>query len=193
MKRALHGLLFFLGSLPSAGFNKNPLGPSLSTGATGSSGAVGTTSSETQVSSGGSSGPNATTGVVKDSFASAASSGAAGVQGGPKTARPSYGGRGSAGSAGRTSSTTGGSVRGYSESRTREERDDHSRQGDRPRDNRNMPGAGYPDSQQIFVGNLPHTVTEEDLKALFGDYGEVSSMENAILQGLLIHNTAHVA
>jgi len=168
------------GSLPSAGFNKNPLGPSLSTGATGSSGAAGTTSSETQVSSAGGSGPNATTGVVKDSFASAASSGAAGVQGGPKTARPSYGGRGSAGSAGRTSSTTGGSVRGYSESRTREERDDHSRQGDRPRDNRNMPGAGYPDSQQIFVGNLPHTVTEEDLKALFGDYGEVIEIRISI-------------
>ena len=178
---------FFLGSLPSAGFNKNPLGPSLSTGATGSSGAVGTTSSEPQVSSTGGSGPNATTGVVKDSFASAASSGAASVQGGPKTARPSYGGRGSAGSAGRPSSTAGGSVRGYSESRTRDERDDHSRLGgDRPRDNRNMPGAGYPDSQQIFVGNLPHTVTEEDLKSLFGDYGEVSPMENAILQGLQI-------
>ena len=49
---------------------------------------------------------------------------------------------------------------------------------DRPdvdrRERRDMPGSGYPDSQQIFVGNIPHTVTEEALKDFFGEYGEVS-------------------
>ena len=38
-------------------------------------------------------------------------------------------------------------------------------------------GAGsaqYPDTQQLFVGNLPHNCTEQDLEILFGKYGKVS-------------------
>lgn len=31
----------------------------------------------------------------------------------------------------------------------------------------------YPDSQQVFVGNLPHTMSEKDLKDYFGDWGTV--------------------
>lgn len=31
----------------------------------------------------------------------------------------------------------------------------------------------YPDSQQVFVGNLPHTMSEKDLKEYFGDWGTV--------------------
>ena len=38
-------------------------------------------------------------------------------------------------------------------------------------------GAGsaqYPDTQQLFVGNLPHNCTEQDLETLFGKYGKVN-------------------
>ena len=38
-------------------------------------------------------------------------------------------------------------------------------------------GAGsaqYPDTQQLFVGNLPHNCTEQDLEILFGKYGKVN-------------------
>ena len=31
----------------------------------------------------------------------------------------------------------------------------------------------YPDSQQVFVGNLPHTMSEKDLKEYFGEWGTV--------------------
>ena len=31
----------------------------------------------------------------------------------------------------------------------------------------------YPDSQQLFVGNLPHNCTESDLESLFSQFGKV--------------------
>lgn len=34
----------------------------------------------------------------------------------------------------------------------------------------------YPDSQQLFVGNLTHSITEEDLKQYFQQYGNVLDM-----------------
>ena len=40
-------------------------------------------------------------------------------------------------------------------------------------------GAGsaqYPDSHQIFVGNLPHSCIERDLEELFGKYGKVRNL-----------------
>lgn len=40
----------------------------------------------------------------------------------------------------------------------------------------NTPGRGmqfYPDQQQIFVGNLPHHMTDQDLKEFFEKYGKV--------------------
>ena len=52
-------------------------------------------------------------------------------------------------------------------------------------------GSNYPDSQQIFVGNLPHTVSESDLESLFGEYGKVTSFGDltnhlvSILKGCL--------
>ena len=30
---------------------------------------------------------------------------------------------------------------------------------------------------QIYVGNIPYSKTEEDIKDLFGQYGEVSSVK----------------
>ena len=43
-------------------------------------------------------------------------------------------------------------------------------------------GSNYPDSQQIFVGNLPHTVSESDLESLFGEYGKVTSLRHSFDQ-----------
>ena len=43
-------------------------------------------------------------------------------------------------------------------------------------------GSNYPDSQQIFVGNLPHTVSESDLESLFGEYGKVTSFGDSFNQ-----------
>ncbi|WAQ96871.1 G3BP2-like protein [Mya arenaria] len=34
-------------------------------------------------------------------------------------------------------------------------------------------GTRYPDSHQLFVGNLPHNVSEKELKAFFEEYGSV--------------------
>ncbi|XP_013774350.1 ras GTPase-activating protein-binding protein 1-like [Limulus polyphemus] len=34
----------------------------------------------------------------------------------------------------------------------------------------------YPDCQQLFVGNLPHTISEEELKDFFSKYGRVLEM-----------------
>lgn len=34
----------------------------------------------------------------------------------------------------------------------------------------------YPDSQQLFVGNLTHSITEEELKAHFTQFGRVLDM-----------------
>lgn len=34
-------------------------------------------------------------------------------------------------------------------------------------------GVKYPDSHQLFVGNLPHNITERELKVFFGQYGNV--------------------
>ncbi|XP_013781995.1 ras GTPase-activating protein-binding protein 1-like [Limulus polyphemus] len=34
----------------------------------------------------------------------------------------------------------------------------------------------YPDSQQLFVGNLPHSISEEELKEFFSQYGRVLEM-----------------
>ena len=34
----------------------------------------------------------------------------------------------------------------------------------------------YPDGQQLFVGNLPHNCTEDDLRELFGHYGKVADI-----------------
>lgn len=34
----------------------------------------------------------------------------------------------------------------------------------------------YPDSQQLFVGNLTHSITEEDLKNHFTQFGKVLDM-----------------
>ena len=34
----------------------------------------------------------------------------------------------------------------------------------------------YPDSQQVFVGNLPHNCTEADLESLFSTFGKVQYM-----------------
>ena len=40
-------------------------------------------------------------------------------------------------------------------------------------------GSGqYPDSHQLFVGNLPHNCTERDLEELFGKFGKVRAKEN---------------
>ena len=45
-------------------------------------------------------------------------------------------------------------------------------------------GAGdsgqYPDSHQVFVGNMPHNCTEQDLEEIFGKFGKVTSKENRI-------------
>ena len=38
---------------------------------------------------------------------------------------------------------------------------------------RNNTTAMYPDSQQLFVGNLPHNCTESDLESLFSQFGKV--------------------
>ena len=39
-------------------------------------------------------------------------------------------------------------------------------------------GSGqYPDSHQLFVGNLPHNCTERDLEELFGKFGKVRVKE----------------
>ena len=39
-------------------------------------------------------------------------------------------------------------------------------------------GSGqYPDSHQLFVGNLPHNCTERDLEELFGKFGKVMVKE----------------
>ena len=37
----------------------------------------------------------------------------------------------------------------------------------------NNSGSQYVDSQQLFVGNIPHHATEEELKAMFSNYGVV--------------------
>lgn len=34
----------------------------------------------------------------------------------------------------------------------------------------------YPDAQQLFVGNLTHSITEEDLKSHFTQFGKVLDM-----------------
>merc|ERR1719367_413988 len=34
----------------------------------------------------------------------------------------------------------------------------------------------YPDGQQLFVGNLPHNCTDDDLRELFGQYGKVADI-----------------
>ena len=34
----------------------------------------------------------------------------------------------------------------------------------------------YPDSQQLFVGNLPHNCTESDLESLFSQFGKVAEI-----------------
>jgi hypothetical protein len=44
--------------------------------------------------------------------------------------------------------------------------------GDRRRMGPNMMQQ-YPDNQQLFMGNLPHHATEEDLKELFGKFGTI--------------------
>lgn len=36
-------------------------------------------------------------------------------------------------------------------------------------------GTQCPDNQQVFVGNLPHNCTEEDLEKLFSKFGKVCS------------------
>jgi len=35
----------------------------------------------------------------------------------------------------------------------------------------------YPDSQQLFVGNLPHTVTAGEIKEIFASYGKVADVK----------------
>lgn len=37
-------------------------------------------------------------------------------------------------------------------------------------------GAKYPDSQQLFVGNLPHSISEAELKVFFGHWGNVQDL-----------------
>lgn len=37
-------------------------------------------------------------------------------------------------------------------------------------------GAKYPDSHQLFVGNLPHNITERELKVFFERYGKVMEL-----------------
>lgn len=37
-------------------------------------------------------------------------------------------------------------------------------------------GGQYPDTQQLFVGNLPHNCTEDDLEQLFGKFGKVAEV-----------------
>lgn len=64
---------------------------------------------------------------------------------------------------------------------TRDSRDTRevSRQGERPQggppsgDNSLARINQYPDSQQVFVGNLPHTMSEKDLRDYFGKWGTV--------------------
>lgn len=51
------------------------------------------------------------------------------------------------------------------------ERDDSS--GDSVKDRRTGSTVTYPDSQQVFVGNLPHVISEEQLKEYFSQWGPV--------------------
>lgn len=37
-------------------------------------------------------------------------------------------------------------------------------------------GRRYSDAQQLFLGNLPHCATEEELRALFGRFGPVAEL-----------------
>jgi len=65
----------------------------------------------------------------------------------------------------------------------RERSDRRERDGSRQGDGPPRPGPGgedpmrrppqFPDSQQVFVGNLPHTMSEKDLKEYFGQWGNV--------------------
>merc|ERR1719300_2080055 len=37
-------------------------------------------------------------------------------------------------------------------------------------------GSKYPDSHQLFVGNLPHNISESELKVFFGHWGRVMEL-----------------
>lgn len=53
------------------------------------------------------------------------------------------------------------------------ERTSMSRDGDGDSDSQNRRGSRFPDSHQLFVGNLPHNITEKELWDFFGKYGTV--------------------
>lgn len=55
-------------------------------------------------------------------------------------------------------------------------------------------GPKYPDSHQLFVGNLPHNITERELKAFFE--GEVSnnfSFKMSLPKLICIHDNNHLS
>ena len=68
----------------------------------------------------------------------------------------------------------GANARGYSTSSSRGGEEDVQREGrGGPRSGGSNATTLYPDSQQVFVGNLPHNCSEPDLEQLFGQFGKV--------------------
>ena len=52
----------------------------------------------------------------------------------------------------------------------------------------------YPDSQQLFVGNLPHNCTESDLESLFSQFGKVIifSIIINIIKSTIVEEDSHL-